>query len=82
MPLYEYACNNCEKSFEVVKRMSELERETYGSQECPSCGLTNTYRMISRTHFYGASDWDKAEYNPGLGCITKNSRHRDRIAKA
>lgn len=37
---------------------------------------------MSRTHFYGASDWDKAEYNPAFGKIIKNRKHREQEAKA
>lgn len=38
-------------------------------------------RLISRTHFYGASDWDDVQFNPGLGVVTKNAKHRAQIAK-
>lgn len=50
------------------------------AENCIICGKIGT-RYISRTHFYGASDWDKTEFNPGLGVVTRNSKHRDRIAK-
>lgn len=79
MPNYPYRCpsSSCVTTWEVVKPLSDIERK----EECPICGATGS-RYIGRTHFYGASDWDKAEYNPGLGCITKNAKHRKQICKA
>lgn len=76
MPTYPYCCDTCDTHFEVVKPVAELERQ----EVCSACGGIGK-RYISRTHFYGASDWDKAEYNPGLGCVTRNAKHRERIAK-
>lgn len=78
MPTYDYACSNCGADFDIIKAIAELNRQ----ENCPSCRSEKTDRRISRTHFYGASDWDKSEYNPGLGIVTKNSKHRDREAKA
>ena len=78
MPNYPYACpsSSCCHTWEVVKKVADLDR----AEECPQCGEMGR-RFIARTHFYGASDWDKAEYNPGLGCVVKNSKHRAQIAK-
>jgi len=33
MPLYEYACENCQKTFEVVQKFSDAPLE-----KCPECG--------------------------------------------
>ncbi len=35
MPLYEYVCRSCSRSFEAYKRLSE---ETVKEEMCPSCG--------------------------------------------
>lgn len=78
MPTYEYACNKCLKEFDIIKRVVQID----DPEECPACESKDVKRHISRTHFYGASDWDNKEYNPGLGIITRNKKHRDREAKA
>jgi len=77
MPVYEYHCQRCENVFDVVKPLAHLN-----DPEFCSCGSDKTKRQISRTHFYGAGDWDKAEYNPAFGKIIKNSKHRAEEAKA
>lgn len=77
--IYCYRCTNadCATEFEVIKSVAEIDRP----EKCEKCGLP-AGRYIGRTHFYGASDWDKAEWNPGLGMVTRNARHRKDEAKA
>jgi hypothetical protein len=49
---------------------------------CPKCQASDNHRFIAGTRFFiGASDWDKAEYNPALGCVTRNAQHRRQIAR-
>ncbi len=43
MPLYEYKCRKCGKTFEQLRRMQDADRET----ECPECRSTETERMLS-----------------------------------
>ena len=73
--IYEYKC--CGEVFEVVKRLAEFDRP----EDCPKCGEV-ARRIISRTSFYGADDWDKAQYCPGLGQVVKSDKHRRQIAKS
>jgi putative FmdB family regulatory protein len=40
MPLYEYACKDCAKQFELLVRASE-------TPECPSCHSTELERRLS-----------------------------------
>ena len=40
MPLFEYACKECERQFEVLVRASE-------TPECPSCHSTSLERRLS-----------------------------------
>jgi putative FmdB family regulatory protein len=75
--IYPYACQ-CGHEFEVIKRIAEIDRP----EICPKCSSSEVKRYISRTHFYGACDWDKAEYNPGLGKVVRNSQHRKELAKS
>lgn len=79
MPAYPYRCSDpsCDHCFEVVKCIANYDTP----ETCEKCKAPAT-RYISRTHFYGASDWDKAEFNPGLGCVTKGAKHRAQIARS
>jgi len=42
MPLYEFACADCGKVFESIRRLSDTE-----APPCPQCGSTNTQKKIS-----------------------------------
>ena len=38
MPVYEYICNDCKKSFETVLTLAEHDKERIS---CPHCGSKN-----------------------------------------
>lgn len=74
---YEYQCESCGKSFDVIKSVRDMEV----SENCPSCGEFAVRMFVpSRVHITGASV-QHAEYNPGLGCIVKNKQHRAELCK-
>ncbi|PYT33935.1 MAG: zinc ribbon domain-containing protein [Acidobacteria bacterium] len=43
MPLYEYRCQTCGKSFEMLRRMTDADREL----ECPECRSAEVERLLS-----------------------------------
>jgi len=43
MPLYEYRCRTCGKSFEMLQRMADADREL----ECPDCRSAEIERLLS-----------------------------------
>jgi putative FmdB family regulatory protein len=43
MPIYEFQCNKCGKTFEQLVFPSDPQ-EGY---ECPSCGVSDTCRLLS-----------------------------------
>lgn len=43
MPLYEYECDHCGESFELIVPMSEKDN----ARECPQCHQADTHRKIS-----------------------------------
>ena len=43
MPIYEYACQSCNKKFDQLVRRMSGEHEA----KCPECGSTKTSRMLS-----------------------------------
>ena len=75
MPLYEYKCKECNKTFEVVKKMSDFSRV-----EICDCGF-EAEKMINFRGTLMNTKVEEAEYNIGLGCWTKSKRHRKEIAK-
>jgi putative FmdB family regulatory protein len=43
MPLYEYRCRTCGKGFELLRRMSEADRDL----QCPDCRSEEIERLFS-----------------------------------
>ena len=43
VPIYEYACKQCETKFEKLVRSMNVSEKI----ECPKCGSTNTARALS-----------------------------------
>lgn len=43
MPMYNFVCRTCDKLFERKLRMSQAGE----TQECPTCGGTNTRKSIA-----------------------------------
>jgi putative FmdB family regulatory protein len=43
MPLYEYRCKACGRTFEQLRRMSEADRGV----ECPECQSPEVQRQLS-----------------------------------
>jgi putative FmdB family regulatory protein len=43
MPLYEYRCQTCGKSFEMLRRMSDADRDL----QCPDCRSERIERLLS-----------------------------------
>jgi putative FmdB family regulatory protein len=76
MPFYEYACCSCGKRFDVVKAMADIDRE----EICPSCQLVAERQMPRRFGFVGAGDWNRQEFNHGLG-VACTPRQAEKLAK-
>lgn len=78
MPTYDFFCAKCDKQFEVIQSIKAYD----GRAECPACKNVSKERIFSpNVTFIGASV-ESAEWNPGLGIVTKNSKHRRDEAKA
>jgi len=75
MAIYDYSCQKCDKDFEVIKSIKEYD----GKDQCPTCGNIGQ-RLIKPVVFYGEKV-QNAEYNIGLGKVTKNKKHREELAK-
>jgi putative FmdB family regulatory protein len=63
MPIYEYACMECESHFEELVRASDT------APSCPECGASNVLKQFSvfATHG-GAGEQPSFGGSPGGGC--------------
>ena len=46
MPIYEYQCNSCKASFEVMQKISDGPPD-----QCPYCGHNELTKLISKVGF-------------------------------
>lgn len=78
MPTYAYACGAGHR-FDVVKRIADLDR----LEACPECGeaCDGERRVMQRFGFTGAGDWNRQEFNHGIGQVA-TPRQAEKIAKA
>jgi len=76
MPIYDYNCSGCEKEYEVYRSIKSYT----GKDPCPKCGIIG-HRLLSTGISFLGTKVEDAEFNVGLGKITKNAKHRDELAK-
>ena len=62
MPIYEYACMECEDHFD------ELVRGEEQVITCPACGATDVLKQISAFAVHGASSKPSFGGGAGGGC--------------
>jgi putative FmdB family regulatory protein len=43
MPIYDYKCRNCGKTFEMLRRMQDADRDL----QCPDCHAHEVERLLS-----------------------------------
>jgi putative FmdB family regulatory protein len=68
MPIYEYRCESCSETFEVLTRFAERD----SAQMCPACESTKTRVMVSSFAFAGTGEASAADFasqsGGGGGC--------------
>ena len=70
MPIYEYACHHCQKTFEEWLHSSD-DAET---QNCPDCGAP-CHRVISNTSFIlKGGGWFASSYGHGTSNLFDKSK--------
>ncbi len=63
MPIYEYACEQCEHDFEMIQRIGAPPPDA-----CPACGHDAVRKLVSATSFrLKGSGWYKDGYGLGKG---------------
>ena len=50
MPRYEFFCEDCQKSFEVILTLAEYEK---GGVACPGCGASHVHQDV--TEFFAVT---------------------------
>ncbi len=64
MPLYEYRCQSCSDTFEVLTTFAERDR----GQACPSCESTQTRVLVSTFAVAGGDEPGQAlDFGTGGG---------------
>lgn len=74
--IYPYYCEHCEVEFDVTKSMHDSGRV----EHCYHCGK-EARRVYTASHHILGTAVQHAEYNPGLGQVVKNKRHREELCK-
>jgi len=66
MPIYEYRCESCAGTFEVLTSFAERDR----GQSCPSCSSARTRVLVSSFAFAGGAGdaLDFGEKSASGGC--------------
>lgn len=63
MPLYEYVCSKCNKTFEAIQKFSDSPLET-----CALCGGKPVSKLMSRTSFQlKGTGWYVSDYKKPKG---------------
>ncbi len=64
MPLYEYTCLECHRSFDVFKKFSEADEPA----PCPRCGSEETVRHLPVFVVHSSGGAASTEVASGGGC--------------
>jgi putative FmdB family regulatory protein len=65
MPIYEYRCDDCSDTFEVLTSFSQRDSE----RSCPECESTHTHVLVSSfAAFSGAGEQGASASLGGGGC--------------
>ena len=64
MPLYEYRCQQCDRSFELLRPMSEDD----SGVRCPHCGSEKIERELSAFASFSPGGSPGAAPSSGSGC--------------
>jgi putative FmdB family regulatory protein len=63
MPMYEYRCEECGRTYEQLRRMSEADTNL----ECPHCGSHEVERQVSACAIGGTAKGGGCGPSPSRG---------------
>lgn len=74
-----WCCPKCDANFEEIQSIKEYQ----GKANCHECEhpCTSADRIIGRPAAFIGASVTHAEYNPGLGQVVKDKRHKDYLMK-
>lgn len=75
VPTYDFNCSTC-GDYEIFTSIKAYT----GKEPCPSCGKSGDRVFVRNGMFMGAGV-ECAEYNPGLGMVVKNKKHREEVCR-
>jgi putative FmdB family regulatory protein len=64
MPIYDYQCDECGKTYDIFHKVREVEEDVV----CPTCGSTKHTRLLSAPSFSMKSSQAEAPSCPNAGC--------------
>ena len=64
MPIYDYQCKECGKTYDVFHKVKEVAEDVV----CPSCGSTSHTRLLSAPSFSMGTQKDSAPACGDGGC--------------
>ncbi len=70
--IYEYHCSKCKDEFDVVKPVADIDRQ----ELCPVCQTKAKRAFVPKHLFLNKTQVTHPEWNPGLGVVVKNERHK------
>lgn len=82
MPTYDFLCPKCKHEFTDIKGIKAYSLDP--SCQCPTCDCkcTSENRDYSKIKIQlSGTKVESSEFNHGLGCVVKNKKHREEIAK-
>lgn len=74
---YVYHCEKCDENFEIIKSHRDMENTEW----CYACGSPGIRQFLPERVFFIGTRVEHAEWNPGLGCVVRDKKHRAEIAK-
>lgn len=77
--IYPYECASCKHEFEVTKSVRFID----DIESCPICFFPNnkSSRKLAKSGFFYGASVDEAVYNPGLGMVIKNRKHKAEVLR-
>lgn len=75
--IYEYNCPKCDSTFDVVKKVAEIDR----AEPCPQCYNPDTDRVFNPKIYFNNASVEDAYYNHGLGQVVKNRAQAKELAE-
>lgn len=74
---YVYKCLSCGHRFDVIKSVKDINV----AETCPVCGEFAERKFFPDRIHLSKTAVTHAEYNPGLGTVVKNARHKSDLLK-